>query len=785
MVGARSPRIDGSRGQTLAVIAGLLVAATWGPGRAGAGVNVWTSQGPEGGSVSHLVVMPGPPTRVLAATLSGKTIPTGDLWSSPDAASSWHRSAAFGEFDRVDDLVVHPTETGVVYAALTRAGLMMSRDWGEHWASVSTWAVRALAIAPSRPSRMYACGQYGQVLRSDDGGATWSSVSQGLPPGTTVDALAVGPDSDATVYAGARGGFVFRSSDGGDTWATGSAGLPDDASAQVWLLTADFHAPARLLALVNDDHGGSGVYRSENDGETWSPLLLQPGYTRPSALALTPHDPARIYAAAGGEVFLSTDDGASWRPVANPVAEGIGIAQLVVDPDDPDVLYAATSDGPGVLRSLDAGRTWAPSAHGLSATAIRTLAYGPAPNGALHATDGSTHLFTSNGQGERWNDVGPVSLCFFANTLLVNPANQETLYLGCSAGVFKSLDAGLSWGWMKNGLDAVEQEVDSLAVDPTNTLTLYAGSRRFFDMGRLWGNVMYKTTNGGENWSTAISGLPTDPGAINAIAVDPRRSATVYAGGKGLWRSVDGGGHWALYSSLADYPSLAAIVVDPRDSDTVLCAALSPQLIGGKVYTVTRGGANVLASVPPGGSGALAVDPVNASTLYAGGYGGVSMSVDGGTTWNLVNAGLARVHVTALAIDRTGTRLHAATDGGGVFDLEISTLAPGISISPAAASMTIHGSVALTATVDPPQLIDAELAVDCSDPGVASVPASVALPAGSGPATVPVAGAGTAGTATVTVRLPNSLGGASATATVTATARPASPVRRRVQHTAP
>jgi folate-dependent tRNA-U54 methylase TrmFO/GidA len=68
----------------------------------------------------------------------------------------------------------------------------------------------------------------------------------------------------------------------------------------------------------------------------------------------------------------------------------------------------------------------------------------------------------------------------------------------------------------------------------------------------------------------------------------------------------------------------------------------------------------------------------------------------------------------ALVIDRTGTMLQAATDGGGVFDLELSTATPDISVSPAAATIATGASTVLTATIDPPQLTATQLAASSS-----------------------------------------------------------------------
>jgi hypothetical protein len=273
---------------------------------------------------------------------------------------------------------------------------------------------------------------------------------------------------------------------------------------------------------------------------------------------------------------------------------------------------------------------------------------------------------------------------------------------------------------------------------------------------------------------------------ITALAVDPRSPATVYAGGPGLWRSTNAGRNWAPVSYWGWPPSVSAIAIDPRDSGTVFCTTGDPVMAtGGVVYKTIDGGSTWSSSSPPGGAEGLALDPVSPDAAYVGGYGGVSMSLDGGSTWTLINGGLTNVHVTALVIDRTGMMLHAATDAGGVFDLEISTATPEISLSPDALTMPAGTNTVLTATINPPQLTDTQLATSSSDPAVASVPDAVTLAAGETLVSFMVTGVAAGGPAAISVRLPAILGGASGTVPVTVTAGTVHIPRRHLNRPGP
>lgn len=732
-----------------------------------AGVNVWTSHGPEGGYVSLLAASPGEPTRLLAATMSGARTPIALVWRSADGAASWQWSLALGDFGQVRELVFDPSNPSFAYAA-TSAGILTTRDGGEHWTLAAAVSTTHLAVAPSKPTTVYAAGESGQVLISTDGALSWTQASSGLPGGGRASDLAVHPNSELTVFASSST-EVFRSSDGGATWSPASAGLPDPANARIVALAFDFGHPPRLLAVVQDQSGQqSDLFRSTDLGATWSAAFHQAGYRFLSTVAVSRTDPTRIYLGTSQTVFRSSDDGATWSQLGIPVSTNVSIAALITDPNDAEVVYAGVSGGPAVLRSDDGGTTWRPSSRGLAATSVQALTLGPAPDFTLHALAQSFHNFSevyrSPDQGSSWESPGDVLTCPFPTEIVADPSDPDVLYVGSRAsGAYKSTDGGRSWTRIIQGLDQVVPQVHSLAIAPSNPRTLYAGSRRFFDFGMWWGELFYKTTDGGMTWRTASSGLGVANlgQTIDAVAVDRRDPRVVYAGGLHLWRSTNAGSSWTSLSSSATAPtSVVAIALDPDDSATVFCVGKDA------VFTTTDGGSSWRKFAPPSGAATVAVDRMDPAKIYVGGYGGVSMSADGGTSWTLINAGLVVPHVTALVIDRTGDVLHAATDGGGVFDLELSIGTPAISVTPERLAIPPGTTGTLSLTITPPQLTATQLVVRCSNPELVSVPASVTLPPGVSTVVLVLMANTTTGSATVSVQLPDSLGGAVATADV-------------------
>jgi len=704
MTANSSGRAKGAWRLVLVALGALLAAATFSGRAASAGINVWTSHGPDGGDVWRLVALAASPTRLLAGTTSAASGNLGSIWVSADAGASWRRSAALGEFQQVYALVPDPSNPSVAYAT-TRAGILKTQDGGEHWVSLGGMELGVMAIAPSKPTTIY--GNYNQTLvKSEDGAATWRWIASGLPTGTSVGPVIVQPDSERTVYAGTTGNGVFKSTDGGETWAAASSGLPSTAQDRVTHLTFDFHTPAGILAVVESSINGAALYRSTDGGTSWINLPLPIAVEYISKVAVSQRDPGLIYLAAHRTVLKSTDDGGQWSTpeIQSPI--DTWIRALAVDPNDTEALYAGIAVGAGVLRSGDGGATWTPSGRGIAAASVQALAAGPAPDNTLHAlvqtTRNFAELFTSEDRGASWPTLGEIPLCGFPEAIVVDPSNPEILYAGGVSGPLRSTDSGRSWASIPEGFDRVVRWVHSLAIDPSNPRILYAGSVRLHDSGRWWGELVYRTNDGGATWQVASSGMPTSTATrVTALAVDPRRTWVVYAGGAQLWRSVDRGHHWVSLSTAGGPLAVSAIVVDPRNSDRVLCAARGAAG-GGAVVRTTDGGSSWSESFPPGGAEALVLDPMDTDIVFVGGHGGISMSLDGGTTWAPINGGLAVARVTALVVDGTGTVLHAATDGGGVFDLELSNATPGLALAPDAITMPAGACAEVVATIDPP-----------------------------------------------------------------------------------
>jgi photosystem II stability/assembly factor-like uncharacterized protein len=201
--------------------------------------------------------------------------------------------------------------------------------------------------------------------------------------------------------------------------------------------------------------------------------------------------------------------------------------------------------------------------------------------------------------------------------------------------------------------------VTSLAIDPTNPRVLYAAAGA--------GGV-FTRVDAGATWAPAFDGLR---GVVRIVAVDPGRSATVYAGTDlEVFRSDDGAAHWtAIPLPAPSYLPVSALLATPAAVYVNLVSNSPAPVAIGYLFRSTDHGA----SWSPLGTGgffvtALAADPADPNVLYAGSLTGVFRSADGGSTWTAASGGLpAGAAVTALLAPAPGTVYAAFTRGAKVF----------------------------------------------------------------------------------------------------------------------
>ena len=180
----------------------------------------WTVTGPEGGDISALVVDPGNPATIYAASYDN------GVFRSMDGGGTWKAVSTTFANESIFSLAVNPTTPMTIYAGAYLGGVYRSVDGGANWSPASintplaTATVHVLHFDRATPAALYAGTDHG-LFRSADGGENWNAVSSGLPSTLWITSLAFDPVTPTILYAGTRGNGVYQSSDGGGELAHG------------------------------------------------------------------------------------------------------------------------------------------------------------------------------------------------------------------------------------------------------------------------------------------------------------------------------------------------------------------------------------------------------------------------------------------------------------------------------------------------------------------------------------------------------------------------------------
>lgn len=607
----------------------------------------WKPIGPWIGDIQTLALDPTNPQNVFAGTASG------GVFRSTDGGATWKASPDMVNTD-VRRVAVSPVNPKHVLAGTDRGGLWASRDGGVTFAWQGTGGMgavlyersaRGVAFAPSDPKVVYAT----VMLKSANGGTTWTPLKEGeIQPSDCYD-LAVDPKNASVVYVGVNDGKggVAKSTDGGATWKPLTEGLP--SYGRGFAVAIDPSAPKTVYV-----GGTRGFFVSNDAGATWE----KTGAGMKSdevvkSLALDPKHPQTLYIGTEGRLYKSTDGGVSVRALKT----GLPYTDFSALAADGDVVYAGTGYE-GVFKSTDGGATFKESGVGLGAAFVWGLAADPASPGVVYVTNG-LGLLKSDAAGA-WKRVkfedGRIPDKLMP---VVDDRRPGSLVLAAyTHGVFRSNDGGATW--LKNPGKATIAVV--LALDPSNPNVVYAGRGTFDSKGGVW-----KSTDGGATFVEPKSGLPEAD--VTGIAVDPKNPSSVYASTekKGLWKSVDAGVTWAEKKGPFAEKELRTVAVDP----------------GARVFVGTRGagafvsddGGETWKSAGPGLPKmvfAFAFPPWKPGAVLAATTEGVFSSADPAARWSLLGGSPVHDDVRHLAFDRgTPPRLYAGTAGGSVYALEI------------------------------------------------------------------------------------------------------------------
>jgi photosystem II stability/assembly factor-like uncharacterized protein len=448
----------------------------------------------------------------------------------------------------------------IVIGFATVLGIAQARE-GEfdsilRWRNIGPYRggrTRAICGVPSQPNVFYMAPVNGGVFKSIDYGRTWQPIFDDQPT-ASVGALAVAPSNPNVIYVGSGEGL---------------------------------HRP--------DLSVGDGIHKSTDAGKTWTHLGLR-DCQQIAQLAVDPKNPDRIFVAVAGHpygpneergVYRSLDGGKTFEKVLYR-DENVGASDVLIDPGNPQIVYAAlwesregpwenevfNGDGGGILKSLDAGKTWRQLTKGLPGNIVQAnIAIAPSGPKTLFAavrTRTISKLYRSDDGGETWSgttDDPRPGLGIGGGDLPVvrfDPKNPQIVY-SASIVCWKSTDGGKTWdGW--RGAPGGD-DYQNVWINPNNPDIILLAS----DQGAI------VTVNGGKSWSSWYNQPTAQLYHVSADNSFPYRlySGQQESGSVGIKSRGDQG-----EITFRDWQPVAAeeygyVVADPLDPDIIIGGKLT------------------------------------------------------------------------------------------------------------------------------------------------------------------------------------------------------------------
>jgi photosystem II stability/assembly factor-like uncharacterized protein len=554
-------------------------------------------------AIGRIVVDPQNPNNVFVAAMGHLYSRNADrgVYRSQDAGQTWTQVLFVSDIAGAVDLSIDPQDPRRVFATTWErirmpseriyggpgSGLWRSTDGGTTWTRLAgglpgpeTEPSRiGVAIAPSAPGIVYAVYYRKSdtalqgLFQSTDGGNTWTQQTATAlgnilsNQGTWSGRIFVHPTNPLEVWVDGVG--LARSINGGATFAS-VGGLHADHHAQ-WFM------PTNPAIILKGNDGG--VYRSTNGGTNWTHfdnLPISQFYT----VDAHPKEPFKVYGGLQDNGVKRTTTGAldDWSNVIG----GDGF-EVHVDPQSTQVIYAESQFG-ALRRSLNGGTTFRGATTGLSGRLgwKTPLAFDPTSTGDGTSTImylGSNLLFRSTNSAASWTPIsgdltngnqGVGGVVFGTITAIaVAPSNRNTIYIGTDDGnVWVTRDTGHSY--LRADLTLPKLWVTRVGVDPSNDAIAYVTFSGFRVDQPL--PHVFRTTDHGVTWNDISGDLPDAP--VNDIAIDPRRSSTMYVGTDvGVFVSHNLGASWApLGTGLPEAAVVTNMKLLPGDPPTLLAS---------------------------------------------------------------------------------------------------------------------------------------------------------------------------------------------------------------------
>ncbi len=673
----------------------------------------WRMIGPHrGGRTPNVIGVPGQPNVFYMG------VNDGGVWKTTDFGNTWQPIFDDQPTGSIGSIAIAPSDPRIIYVGTgeglqrpdlsTGDGIYKSIDGGKTWAHLGLrdgQQIPAIAIDPRDPNRVYAAvlgHPYGPneergVFRSTDGGATWQKVLY-KDENTGARDVVLDPSNPLKMYAvlwAARqfpwesnangpGSGIYVSNDGGNNWRQLLLGLPtwDDEVGPMSIGISPSN-PRRMYARV-EAKKGSGFYRSDDAGENWRLASAEQRVigrgTDNSAVRVDPKNPDVVYV-ANTSTYRSTDGGATFTAIKGAPG-GDDYHGIWISPENPNIIALGVDQGATI--SVNRGETWSswynqPTAqfyHVITDNQFPYWVYGG------QQESGSAGVASRGDFGEitfrDWHPVGVEEYGYVAP----DPLDPNIIYGasrdGSGSGGIKVTRYNQATGDRQDiGPQLTGGKLRSVRTMPlifstVDPRVLYLGS-----------NVLLKTVNGGNNWTTISPELTRDKydmppsmgifaqfdpekgkhrGVIYSIAPSRKDVNTIWVGtDDGLIQVTrDGGKIWKNITppDLTPWSKISQLDGSYFDGETVYAAVNRFRLddLRPHIYRTHDGGRTwkqIVNGIPDNEVvNTVREDPVRKGMLFAGTERSVYVSLDDGEHWQTLRQNMPATSIRDLVVHR-------------------------------------------------------------------------------------------------------------------------------------
>ncbi len=632
----------------------------------------------------------------------------GGVWKTTDYGHTWNPIFDTQKTGSVGDVIVAPSNPNVIYVGSGEGiqrpdlsigdGLYKSSDAGKTWMRLGlndAQQIGGLSVDPVNENRIFVAAlghPYGPnkergVYRSLDGGKTLEQVLY-IDENTGAVQVMIDPNHPnivfATMWAARQGPWengawngeasgLYKSTDGGTTWKKIEKGFPttkQDGLGRIGFTIAQSNS-TRMYATVDAEKKG-GIYRSDDAGESWYLLTEDPRFWgRGSDFAEVKTDPTNedIVYSANVVLWKSTDGGRQWTGIKGAPG-GDDYHRIWINPSNPKIIAIGLDQG-GII-TVNGGETY-------------SSWYNQATAQFYHVSTDNAFPYNVYGGQQESGSVGIASRSNDGNITFRewHPVGVEEYgYVAADP-----LDPNIIYGGKITKFDKRTGQVQNISPEPVRS-----GNVRFIrtapvlfspvDKKTLFfsGNIIFKTTNGGDTWETispdlsreawdipASVGIYTSKdmltmkrrGVVYTLAPSYKNINTLWAGtDDGLIHITrDGGKNWKNITppEITSWSKVSLIDASRFDDNTayvavnrIRCDDQTPH-----IYKTTDGGATwkkIITGLPNEPINAVREDAVRKGLLFAGSENAVYVSFDAGEHWQSLQLNMPSTSIRDLVI---------------------------------------------------------------------------------------------------------------------------------------